>query len=40
MDKVVIYGCGNMGKVAYEYLRNIYEILFFVDKNRGGYTEG
>lgn len=33
MKKAVIYGCGNTGKIAYEYLKDKFDILFFVDKN-------
>lgn len=33
MNKAVIYGCGIMGKAAYEQLKEMYDILFFVDKN-------
>lgn len=33
MKKAVIYGCGIMGKAAYEQLKDMYNILFFVDKN-------
>lgn len=33
MQKAIIYGCGNLGKFAYEFLKNQYKILFFVDKN-------
>ena len=29
MNKVVIYGCGKIGKLAYEYCKNRYDILFF-----------
>lgn len=34
--KAVIYGCGNIGKSAYEYLKHAYDILFFVDKQKCG----
>lgn len=33
MNKAIIYGCGNYGKTAYTYLKDKYEILFFVDRN-------
>lgn len=29
MNKIVIYGCGNVGKAAYMYLKDKNEILFF-----------
>lgn len=32
MKKAIIYGCGNIGKFVYEYFKNQYDILFFVDK--------
>lgn len=34
--KAVIYGCGNVGKSAYEYLKHSYDILFFADKEKCG----
>jgi len=33
MEKVVIYGCGRIGKLIYETYRTCYDILFFADKN-------
>ena len=33
MNRVIIYGCGNVGKTAYTYLKDMNEILFFVDRN-------
>lgn len=33
MKKAVIYGCGKIGKFAYEIYKHQYEILFFVDKD-------
>lgn len=33
MNKVIIYGCGNVGKAAYTYLKDKNEILFFIDRN-------
>lgn len=33
MKKAVIYGFGAIGKAAYEQLKDMYDILFFVDKN-------
>ncbi len=33
MQETIIYGCGNLGKFAYEFLKSQYKILFFVDKN-------
>lgn len=33
VQKIVIYGCGRVGKVAYELLKETYEIVFFVDRN-------
>ncbi len=33
MQEAIIYGCGNLGKFAYETLKSQYKILFFVDKN-------
>lgn len=34
--KAVIYGFGEIGKSAYEYLKHSYDILFFVDKEKYG----
>lgn len=39
MKKAVIYGCGKIGKIVYEYFKYQYEILFFVDKNAGEIKE-
>lgn len=36
MDEIIIYGCGKVGKFAYDYLKNDCNILFFVDKNKCG----
>lgn len=33
MEKVVIYGCGKIGKLVYENYKGWYDFLFFVDKN-------
>ena len=33
MNRVIIYGCGNVGKAAYTYLKDKNKILFFVDRN-------
>lgn len=33
MEKAVIYGCGKIGKFVYDFFKDQYEILFFVDKN-------
>lgn len=32
MEKIVIYGCGKVGKMAYEFFKDTYEIAFFVDR--------
>ena len=36
MKNMVIYGCGDVGKLAYEYFKCRYDILFFVDKSKYG----
>ena len=36
MEKIVIYGCGSIGQLAYELLKEQYKILFFVDRCVGG----
>lgn len=33
MEKVIIYGAGNVGEQAYKCLKGTYDILFFVDKD-------
>ena len=33
MEKVIIYGAGNNGRVAYEWLKKRYDVLFFCDKD-------
>ncbi|WP_234119766.1 glycosyltransferase [Clostridium hydrogenum] len=32
-DKIIIFGASNLGKIAYETLKNKYEICFFSDNN-------
>ena len=31
MESIIIYGVGNTGKNAYAMLKDIYNILFFID---------
>lgn len=40
MEEIIIYGCGNMGMLAYSYLKNSTDIKFFVDgdKDKWGST--
>lgn len=41
MEKIIIYGAGTIGKIAYDYLSLFYDCTFFVDKDAskwGGYT--
>jgi len=34
MEKIIIWGAGNSGQCAYNYLKNRYEVLFFVDTGK------
>lgn len=38
MQKIIIYGAGQTGKIAYDYFASKYDCLFFVDsdKNKWG----
>lgn len=35
MQKIAIYGCGKVGKAAYGLLKDMFDIVFFVDRNAG-----
>ncbi len=39
MNKIVIYGCGNVGKAAYMYLKDKNEILFLSIRTRKKYKK-
>lgn len=36
MTDAIIYGCGKVGRTAYEWYKDKYNVLFFVDKNKCG----
>lgn len=33
MERIIIYGAGKMGERVYEYLKDIYKVMFFIDKD-------
>ncbi len=39
MDKCIIFGCGNIGRAAYDKLKRFYEILAFSDNNNNLWGE-
>lgn len=40
MESIIIYGAGNTGKKAYNYLKDYYNCLFFVDSDKDKWGGG
>lgn len=38
-EKIIIYGFGNTGKNAYQCLKDVYDVLFFIDKDSSKWGE-